>query len=181
MQQIHTSQLRLAAETLTAGDSILLSGTVYTSRDAAHKRIFSLLAEGKPLPFELHDAAIYYAGPTATPPGKVIGSVGPTTSSRMDPYAPTLYRLGLAATIGKGGRDEQVRRSIMETGGIYLCALGGCGALAAACVTECEVIAFEDLGCESVKKLTIRDFPLIVGIDCRGNTVFADSKKNEQV
>jgi len=170
--QINVSQLREAAKTLSAGDRILLSGTVYTSRDAAHKRLFELMEQGKPLPFDLHDAAIYYAGPTATPPGMAIGSVGPTTSSRMDPYAPTLYRMGLAATIGKGGRSEEVRQSIVETGGIYLCALGGCGALAAACITSCEVIAFEDLGCESVKKLTFRDFPLIVGIDARGNTAF---------
>ena len=170
--RLEVSQLRAAAGTLTAGERILLSGTVYTARDAAHKRIFERMQTGQPLPFDLRDAVIYYAGPTATPPGQAIGSVGPTTSARMDPYAPTLYRMGLLATVGKGGRSEEVRQSIMETGGLYLCALGGCGALAAACITDCTVIAFEDLGCESVKRLTMRDFPLIVGIDSRGNTVF---------
>ena len=170
--KIETGQLREKAALLSAGDSILLSGVVYTARDAAHKNLFTLLSEGKPLPFDIKNAVIYYAGPTATPPGKAIGSVGPTTSTRMDGFAPTLYRMGLVATIGKGNRSEPVQKAIIETGGIYLCALGGCGALASECIESCEVIAFPELGCESIKRLVFRDFPLIVGIDAKGDSLF---------
>ncbi len=167
-----TDQLREAAPKLIAGDRVLLSGTVYTARDAAHKRLLGLLEKGEKLPFDLQDAAVYYAGPTPTAPGMAIGSCGPTTSSRMDPYAPTLLDLGLAAMIGKGPRNEAVCEAIRRNGAVYLCAIGGAGALAAKCITSCEVIAFDDLGCESVKRLTFCEFPLIVGIDCRGGSVF---------
>ncbi len=167
-----TAQLREAAPKLIAGDRVLLSGTVYTARDAAHKRLLGLLEKGEKLPFDLQDAAVYYAGPTPTAPGMAIGSCGPTTSSRMDPYAPTLLDLGLAAMIGKGPRNEAVCEAIRRNGAVYLCAIGGAGALAAKCITSCEVIAFDDFGCESVKRLTFREFPLIVGIDCRGGSVF---------
>lgn len=167
-----TAQLREAAPKLIAGDRVLLSGTVYTARDAAHKRLLGLLEKGEKLPFDLQDAAVYYAGPTPTAPGMAIGSCGPTTSSRMDPYAPTLLDLGLAAMIGKGPRNEAVCEAIRRNGAVYLCAIGGAGALAAKCITSCEVIAFDDLGCESVKRLTFCEFPLIVGIDCRGGSVF---------
>ena len=167
-----TAQLREAAPKLIAGDRVLLSGTVYTARDAAHKRLLGLLEKGEKLPFDLQDAAVYYAGPTPTAPGMAIGSCGPTTSSRMDPYAPTLLDLGLAAMIGKGPRNEAVGEAIRRNGAVYLCAIGGAGALAAKCITSCEVIAFDDLGCESVKRLTFCEFPLIVGIDCRGGSVF---------
>ena len=174
MVQYHlsTAQLREAAPTLCAGDRVLLSGTVYTARDAAHKRLIGLLEQGEPLPFDLKDATVYYAGPTPSAPGRVIGSCGPTTSSRMDPYAPTLLDLGLVAMIGRGPRNEAVCEAICRNGAVYLCAVGGAGALAAKCITSCEVIAFGDLGCESVKRLTFREFPLIVGIDCRGGSVF---------
>ena len=167
-----TAQLREAAPKLIAGDRVLLSGTVYTARDAAHKRLLGLLEKGEKLPFDLQDAAVYYAGPTPTAPGMAIGSCGPTTSSRMDPYAPTLLDLGLAAMIGKGPRNEAVCEAIRRNGAVYLCAIGGAGALAAKCITSCEVIAFDDLGCESVKRLTFCEFPLIVGVDCRGGSVF---------
>ncbi len=170
--RVEVSALREAAQTLRAGDRILLSGTVYTSRDAAHKRLFSLMAEGKPLPYPIKDGVIYYSGATPAPAGMPIGSCGPTTSGRMDVYAPKLYDMGLCATIGKGERTPEVAEAIVRNGGIYLCAVGGAGALAAKSVVSCEVIAFEDLGCEAVKRLELRDFPLIVAIDCHGGNLF---------
>ncbi|HBL40906.1 MAG TPA: TRZ/ATZ family protein [Ruminococcaceae bacterium] len=172
LYSLSTEQLREYAPTLRAGDRVLLSGTVYTSRDAAHKRILGLLEQGEELPFDLTDSVVYYAGPTPSAPGMAIGSCGPTTSSRMDPYAPTLLDLGMVAMVGKGPRNDSVCRAIERNKAVYLCAIGGAGALAAKCITKCEVIAFEDLGCESVKRLEFRDFPLIVGIDCHGGTVF---------
>ncbi len=171
--RIDSSLLREYAPSLRSGDRVLLSGTVFTARDAAHKRIVALLESGEALPFELDGSAVYYAGPTPAPPGLPIGSCGPTTSSRMDPYAPLLLDKGLACMIGKGPRNADVADAIVRNKAVYLCAIGGAGALAAQCITECEVIAFEDLGCESVKKLTFKDFPLIVGIDCRGGSLFA--------
>ena len=169
----NTSQIKEYAPKLRAGDRVLLSGTVYTSRDAAHKRIMALLDSGDKLPYELDGAVIYYAGPTPTPPHLAIGSCGPTTSSRMDPYAPRMLDLGLGAMVGKGGRSPEVCEAICRNQSVYLCAVGGAGALASQCITACDVIAFEDLGCESVKRLEFRDFPLIVGIDCHGGTLFA--------
>lgn len=172
MKKLHTKELRQAAESLRAGERILLSGTVFTSRDAAHKRLFALLDAGQPLPFELKDSVIYYSGSTPAPPEMPIGSCGPTTSGRMDIYTPRLHDLGLCATIGKGARSSDVREAIVRNGALYLCALGGAGALAARCVTACEVIAFEELGCEAVKQLEICNFPLIVGIDSYGGDLF---------
>ena len=150
----------------------MLSGTVYTARDAAHKKIMEKLARGEELPFDLDGAVIYYAGPTPAKNGMAIGSCGPTTSSRMDPYAPQLHELGLAATVGKGERNNNVKDALIKTGSVYLCALGGAGALAAKCITSCEVIAFEELGCESVKRLTFKDFPLYVAMDSLGGSIF---------
>lgn len=170
---LHTDGLRAAASRLRAGDKVLLSGTVYTSRDAAHKRLFALMDEGKPLPFPLKDAVIYYSGATPAPEGLPIGACGPTTSGRMDIYTPRLHDGGLCATIGKGERSPEVVEAIRRCGGVYLCALGGAGALAAKSVVSCTVIAFEDLGCEAVKRMEIRDFPLIVGVDCHGGNLFA--------
>ncbi len=169
---LETSDISAFAPNLRAGDRVLLSGTVYTARDAAHKRIVGLLRNNEPLPFEINGASVYYAGPTPAPNGLPIGSCGPTTSSRMDPYAPLLLDKGLAAMIGKGPRSKAVVDSIVKNGAVYLCAIGGAGALAAQCITECEVIAFDDLGCESVKRLVFEDFPLIVGIDSHGNSLF---------
>ncbi len=169
---INTQDLKLYCEKLNAGDKIYLSGTVYTARDAAHKRIFELLESGGKLPFELQNAVIYYAGPTPTPHNLAIGSCGPTTSVRMDSYTPRLLDLGVTATIGKGERGAAVIDAIKRNRSVYLCAIGGAGALAALSITECKVIAFEDLGCESVKKLEFKDFPLIVGIDCHGDNIF---------
>ncbi len=167
--RLNTAELTDAVHILKPGDQVELSGVVYTARDAAHKKLFALLDEGKPLPFPLENAVIYYAGPTATPPGRVIGSCGPTTSGRMDPFTPRLMELGLLATIGKGERDEKVRQAIAKRRGLYFCALGGVGALAAQCVKSCRVVGFEELSCESVKQLEIERFPLYVGIDARGN------------
>jgi fumarate hydratase subunit beta len=169
---IDTQNIAEAAQTLRAGDKILLSGTIYTARDAAHKRLFAMLDRGESLPFELQNATIYYAGPTPAPEGLPIGSCGPTTSSRMDVFAPRLLDLGLKCMIGKGGRSPEVVEAIRRNGAVYLCAIGGAGALAAKCVRSLEVIAFEDLGCESVKRLTIEKFPLFVAIDCRGGSLF---------
>lgn len=169
---INTTELKEKASILKAGDRVLLSGTVYTSRDAAHKRIFAALKNGEKLPYDLKGAVIYYAGPTPAPENLPIGSCGPTTSGRMDPYAPTLLDCGLTAMIGKGGRSPEVCEAIIRNKAVYLCAIGGAGALAAKCIKSCEVIAYEDLGCESVKKLTIENFPLIVAIDCNGGNLF---------
>ena len=156
-----------------AGDRISLSGKIYTARDAAHKRIFAALESGDPLPFDLRGAIIYYAGPTPAKNGMAAGSCGPTTSSRMDRYTPKLMELGVAATIGKGPRSEEVRDAIVRCGGLYLCAVGGAGAVAARCIESVRVIAYDELGCESVKEMTVRDFPLFVGIDSRGESAFA--------
>ena len=170
--KINTADLKVCAENIRAGDRVLLSGTVYTARDAAHKRIFELIEKGEPLPFEISGASIYYAGPTPTPKHLAIGSCGPTTSSRMDPYAPTLLDMGLSCMIGKGERNQAVCDAIVRNGAVYLCAIGGAGALASQCITSCEVIAFDDLGCESVKKLQFENFPLIAAIDCCGENLF---------
>lgn len=169
---VNTTDLKTYAKNIKAGDRVLLSGTVYTSRDAAHKRIFELIEKGESLPFAIDGASIYYAGPTPTPEHLAIGSCGPTTSSRMDPYAPALLDMGLSCMIGKGERNQAVCDAIVRNGAVYLCAIGGAGALASQCITSCEVIAFDDLGCESVKKLQFENFPLIAAIDCQGGNLF---------
>lgn len=181
MIELNTSELKERARELHAGDKVLLSGVVYTSRDAAHKRIKQLLESGGELPYPLDGAAIYYAGPTAAKDGMVIGSCGPTTSSRMDVYSPDFLDRGLAAMIGKGERSEAVCEAICRNDAVYFCAIGGAGALAAKCITECEVIAFEDLGCESVKRLKFEKFPLIVTIDCHGGNIFKTGRREYAV
>lgn len=157
---------------LHAGDRVLLSGTVYTARDAAHKRIFTLLDEGKELPFPLEGAVIYYAGPTPAQQGLAVGSCGPTTSGRMDPFAPRLLDMGLRAMIGKGERSKEVVEAICRNGAVYFAAVGGAGALIAQRVEDAQVIAFDDLGCESVKRMEVRDLPLTVAIDSQGNDLY---------
>ena len=166
------AQLKEAAASLRAGDRVLLSGTAYTARDAAHRRMAQALKQGEALPFALEGAVIYYAGPTPSPAGLPIGSCGPTTSGRMDVYTPALLDRGLAAMIGKGERSREVCQAICRNHAVYLCAVGGAGALAAKCVDACEVIAYEDLGCESVKRLHFTCFPLTVAIDCAGGNLF---------
>lgn len=169
---LNTNELRSFAPELRAGDRVVLSGTVYTSRDAAHKRIAESISKGDKLPYDLQDAVIYYAGPTPAPKGLAVGACGPTTSSRMDVFAPGFLDKGVVAMVGKGERSSAVCDAIVRNKAVYLCAIGGAGALASKCITSCEVIAYEDLGCESVKKLTFRDFPLTVAIDCSGGNIF---------
>lgn len=172
IHHLNTADFPAAAKSMSAGDKVFLSGTVYTARDAAHKKFLNLINNNEELPFDIKGAAIYYAGPTPTPKGLAIGSCGPTTSGRMDTYSPLLLDLGLALMIGKGERSKEVCESIVKNGAVYLCAIGGAGALAAKCITKCEVIAFDDLGCESIKKLEFNDFPLIVAIDSKGGNLF---------
>ncbi len=154
---------------------MLLSGKVYTARDAAHKRIMAALDSGENLPFELNGAVIYYAGPTPAPNGFAVGSCGPTTSARMDEFTPRLLDLGVAAMIGKGERNSAVMVSIVKNKAVYFCAIGGAGALASKCIKECNVLAYEDLGCESVKELIFADFPLVVAADSNGGNIFTRS------
>ena len=169
---INTSDFPAAALKIKAGDKVYLSGTVYTARDAAHKRIIELINSGQPLPFFIKNSTVYYAGPTPAPNNLAIGSCGPTTSSRMDSYSPKLLDLGQICMIGKGPRNKAVCDAIVRNKAVYLCAIGGAGALAAKCIKSCEVIAFDDLGCESVKKLEFMNFPLIAAIDSNGNNLF---------
>ncbi len=157
---------------LHAGDTVLLSGVVYTARDAAHKRMMELLDAGNPLPFPLEGSAIYYVGPTPERPGQVIGSAGPTTSGRMDAYSPRLLDLGQSIMIGKGKRNQAVKDAVVKNGAVYLAALGGAGSLMAASVKELEVICWEDLGCEAVRRLYVEDFPLTVILDTHGGDLY---------
>lgn len=161
-----------ARESLRAGDTVLLSGVIYTARDAAHARFMKALEAGQTLPVDLRGQTVFYAGPTPPPPGRITGAIGPTTSVRMDPYTPAMLRYGLTALIGKGQRGEAVRQALMETGGVYLAAIGGCAAYLAACIQACEVVAYDDLGPESVKRLLVRDMPLTVAIDSQGNDFY---------
>lgn len=157
---------------LRMGDTVLLSGTIYTARDASHARLFALMEEGRELPLDLTDAVIYYAGPTPTKPGEVIGSCGPTTSGRMDAYTPAFLHRGLTAMIGKGMRSKAVCETVRETGAVYFAAIGGAGALTAACVTACEVVCYEDLGSEAIRRLTIHEMPLTVILDTVGGNLY---------
>lgn len=159
---------------LRAGDRVLLSGTVYTARDAAHKRMIELLDAGKPLPYPIENSAVYYVGPTPARPGEPIGSAGPTTSGRMDAYTPRLVALGQTVLIGKGGRDAAVKAALQKAGGVYLAAAGGAGALLASCVEAAELVCWEDLGCEAVRRLTVRELPLTVVLDAHGGDWYAE-------
>jgi fumarate hydratase subunit beta len=162
---------------LKAGDKVSLSGTVYTARDAAHKRLVELLEQGKELPMSLEGQIIYYVGPAPTPPGKVIGSAGPTTSYRMDPYTPALIEHGLRAMIGKGERGEKVVEAMKEHGAVYFAATGGAAALISKRITGAEVIAYEDLGAEAIRKLTVENFPVIVAQDAGGGNIYTEGQK----
>lgn len=163
---------REALAPLRAGDTVLLSGTVYTARDAAHKRMMELLDQGKPLPFPVEGSALYYVGPTPERPGQVIGSAGPTTSGRMDLYAPRLLDLGQAVMIGKGARNQAVKEAVTRNGAVYLAALGGAGALMAASVKRLEIVCWEDLSCEAVRRLEVEDMPLTVVLDAHGGNLY---------
>ncbi len=159
-------------QNLEVGDKVLISGVIYTARDAAHKRLLELLEAGKPLPMELQGQIIYYAGPSPARPGRVIGAVGPTTSYRMDSYAPALIRLGLKAMIGKGKRSPEVIAAMQEYKAVYLGATGGAGALISRCIKDAKVIAFSELGPEAIHRLEVQDLPAIVINDCRGQDLF---------
>ncbi|EFI35683.1 hydro-lyase, Fe-S type, tartrate/fumarate subfamily, beta subunit [Desulfonatronospira thiodismutans ASO3-1] len=157
---------------LRTGDKVLLSGHIYTARDAAHKRLLQDLDQGIEPPFNLQGAVVYYVGPTPAPPGRVIGSAGPTTSSRMDAYTPRMHQLGVRATIGKGRRSQEVRRVLQEQKAVYLGATGGAGALLSRCITGSRVLAFEELGTEAIRELEVLDFPLLVVNDAFGGELY---------
>ena len=157
---------------LRAGDNVLLSGVIYTARDAAHKRIVEAIAAGEEPPFPIRNAVIYYVGPTPAKEGQAIGSAGPTTSYRMDAYAPTLLDLGETGMIGKGPRNATVKEAIVRNGAVYFAAIGGAGALISKSIKEAEVIAYDDLGAEAVRRLVVEDMPVIVAIDSRGNDLY---------
>lgn len=157
---------------LKAGDSVLISGTMYTARDAAHKRMIELLDRGEELPFDIAGQTIYYLGPSPAKPGQIIGSAGPTTSTRMDRYTPALLDLGLKGMIGKGRRSEEVIGAMKRNGAVYFAAIGGAGALLSKAITKAEVIAWEDLGTEAVRRIEVKDFPAIVVIDSQGNNLY---------
>ena len=160
------------AKSLRAGDYVYLSGTIYTARDAAHKRMYEALEKGEALPIDMQNNVIYYMGPSPAREGRAIGSAGPTTASRMDKYAPTLLDLGLKGMIGKGKRSQEVKDAIVRNGAVYFAAVGGAGALLSRSITESEVMAYDDLGTEAIRKLTVKDFPVIVVIDSEGNNLY---------
>jgi fumarate hydratase subunit beta len=170
--RITTPMTKETAASLHAGDTVLISGTLYTARDAAHVRLVALLDKGEPLPFNIDGALIYYVGPTPAKPGKVIGSAGPTSSYRMDAYAPRLIALGLRGMIGKGKRSIAVIESMKQHKAIYFGAIGGAAALISRCITAAELICYEDLGAEAIHKLTVKDFPATVVIDTLGNNLY---------
>jgi fumarate hydratase subunit beta len=157
---------------LNAGDEVLISGVVYTARDMAHKRLYEAIEAQKDLPFNLTGAIIYFVGPTPAAPGRVIGAAGPTTSSRMDPFSPKLFAKGLKATMGKGYRGNEVREALKRHTAVHLSTLGGAGALLSGHIVASEVIAYQDLGTEAVRKLQVIDFPAIVAYDCYGNSIY---------
>lgn len=166
---------------LKIGTEVLINGTIYTGRDAAHKRMTDALAKGEKLPFDPKGQLIYYAGPTPPKPGKVIGSAGPTTSYRMNKYAPAMYDAGLKGAIGKGEMSPEVAGKLKEHTGVYFLAIGGAGALISRSITAAEVIAYEDLGPEAVRKLTVNDFPAIVVMDCYGGNLFREGIEKYKV
>lgn len=168
-------------KSLKAGDMVYISGVVYTSRDAAHKKMCELLEIGEPMPFDFKGAAIYYAGPCPPKPGKPIGSVGPTTSGRMDLYSPRLMKEGLRVMIGKGLRNKEVVDAIVEHAGVYFAAIGGAAALMGKSVESAEVIAFEELGTEAVRRLIVKNLPVIVAIDCHGNNMYEEGRRQYAV
>ncbi len=167
---------REQARALHAGDSCLISGVIYTARDAAHKRLCELLESGEPLPIELQDAVIYFVGPTPERPEQIIGSAGPTTSYRMDAYSPLLIVNGLTGMIGKGKRSPEVIKAMKQHGAVYFGAIGGCGALLGRCVKRSEIVAYEDLGAEAIRRLEVENFPAVVVIDSKGNNLYESGR-----
>lgn len=168
-------------EKLRIGDSVRLSGVIYTARDAAHKRMVEALDRGEPLPFDIRGSLVYYVGPSPTKPGRVIGSAGPTTAYRMDPYAPRLMEIGMKGMIAKGKRSDAVKEAMKKHKVVYLGATGGAAALIAKCVKKCDVIAYEDLGPEAVRRLEVEDMPLVVVTDCHGGDLYIEGRKKYEV
>ena len=172
MKKLQTPFTREMARSLKAGDACLISGVIYTARDAAHKRLCELVAQGKPLPLDMENAIIYFVGPTPAKPGQAIGSAGPTTSYRMDAYSPALIAIGQTGMIGKGKRGSEVIEAMKTYGAVYFGATGGCGALLSKCIKKSEIIAYEDLGAEAIRRLEVEDFPVTVIIDSEGNNLY---------
>ena len=178
MKKIITTPLtREKVRELKSGESVYITGTIYTARDAAHKRLCELVAQGKELPMEIKDAIIYFVGPTPAKPGQAIGSAGPTTSYRMDAYSPTLISIGQTGMIGKGKRSPEVIAAMKEHGAVYFGAIGGCGALLSKCIKKAEIVAYEDLGAEAIRKLEVEKFPVVVIIDSEGNNLYETGRK----
>ncbi len=159
---------------LHIGDQVLLSGEIFTGRDVAHKRMCELIDAGEELPCDISGAGIYYVGPTPAAPGRAVGSAGPTTSTRMDKYAPKLIERGLRAMIGKGNRNREVVEAMQKHGCVYFAAIGGAGALLATCIDKLEIIAWEDLGCEALRRITVKEIPVIVAIDVHGHNLYEE-------
>ena len=174
---IRTPLTREDARKLRSGDSCLISGVIYTARDAAHKRLCELVEQGKELPLDIRNSIIYFVGPTPARPGEAIGSAGPTTSYRMDAYSPVLIAQGQTGMIGKGKRNEDVVNAMKEYGAVYFGAIGGCGALLSKCIKKAEVIAYDDLGAEAIRRLEVEDFPVVVIIDSQGNNLYESGRK----
>ncbi len=170
--KIHTPLTEEKVRSLKAGDRVLISGVIYTARDAAHKKLVALLDENKELPIDVRDAIIYYVGPSPAKPGKPIGSAGPTTSYRMDPYATRLMDIGLKGMIGKGNRSQAVKESIKKNCAVYFAAIGGAAALMGKAVKKSEIVAYEELGSEAIRRLEVEDLPAMVATDCMGNDLY---------
>lgn len=178
MEKIITTPLTAEkTKDLRVGDNVLISGVIYTGRDAAHKRLVELVQEGKELPVELKDQIIYYVGPAPAKPGQAIGSAGPTTSYRMDAYAPTLLDLGLKGMIGKGKRSPEVVESMIKNQAVYFGTIGGAGALLSKCIKKAEVVCYEDLGAEAVRRLEVENLPVVVVVDSQGNNLYEQGRK----
>jgi fumarate hydratase subunit beta len=180
IKHISTPLTQEKVKNLKSGDAVLISGTMYTGRDAAHQKLVDAINNGESLPFDPKDSIIYYVGPAPTKPGNVIGSAGPTTSYRMDDLTVPLLELGLTGMIGKGFRSQTVIDSMIKNGAVYFAATGGAGALIASSITECEIIAYEELGPEAVRKLKVKDFPAVVVIDSKGNNLYETERKKYQ-
>ena len=166
---------------LKAGDTVSITGVIYSARDAAHKRMIEALERGEKLPLPIEGAILYYLGPTPAPEGRAIGSAGPTTASRMDKYTPQLLQLGLKGMVAKGRRSQAVKDAIKENQAVYMAAIGGAGALLSKCIKEAEVIAYDDLGPEAIRKMTVEDFPAVVIVDCEGNDLYETAAKEYEI
>lgn len=176
-KKLQTPLTREAVRQLKAGDSCTITGVIYTARDAAHKRLCELLDKGEALPVDMENAIIYFVGPTPAKPGQAIGSAGPTTSYRMDAYSPALIAAGQTGMIGKGKRGDEVIAAMKEYGAVYFGAIGGCGALLSKCIKKAEIVAYEDLGAEAIRRLEVEDFPVVVIIDSEGNNLYETGRR----